>query len=183
MLPEQTILDVYLWFSSVANSYTQPSLVAQFLQETSRTMWRPVSITRSCTSEYTRFTTLWNKNARPGNKNVYVLTTHNNIEADGSMLCPTSYWLRPMFSKGSFPADMMMMKNTLVHHVQILNLRLMFKKYVFFPWIIIVFLLHFQWAQQWSTDIMGITMPIEFQAINYDTQGTIMPLHSCTPYT
>lgn len=41
---------LYLWLSSVANSYTQPSFASQFLQETSRTMCRPVNMTRSCTS-------------------------------------------------------------------------------------------------------------------------------------
>ena len=40
----------YLWLSSVANSYIQPSLASQFLQNTSLTMWRPVSMTLSMTS-------------------------------------------------------------------------------------------------------------------------------------
>jgi len=48
---------LYRCVSSVAYSYIQPSLVLQFLHATSRTMCRPVSITRSCTPLYTKFTT------------------------------------------------------------------------------------------------------------------------------
>ena len=40
----------YLWPSSVANSYIQPSLASHFLQVTSRTMCLPVSIIRSWVS-------------------------------------------------------------------------------------------------------------------------------------
>jgi len=56
---------LYLWFSSVANSYIQPSFALQFLQNTSLTMCRPVNITLSCTSLYFRLTTLLNRKARP----------------------------------------------------------------------------------------------------------------------
>ena len=45
-----TLPSLYLWLSSVAYSYTQPSFTLQFLHDTSRTMWRPVSIWRTCTS-------------------------------------------------------------------------------------------------------------------------------------
>jgi len=58
-------VSAYLWFSSVANSYIQPSFVSQFLHETSRTMWRPVNMTRSWTSLKLRFTTLLNRKALP----------------------------------------------------------------------------------------------------------------------
>ena len=40
----------YLWPSSVANSYIQPSLASHFLHVTSRTMCLPVSIIRSWVS-------------------------------------------------------------------------------------------------------------------------------------
>ena len=41
---------LYLWLSSVANSYIQPNFSSQFLQNTSLTMCLPVIIMRSCTS-------------------------------------------------------------------------------------------------------------------------------------
>lgn len=55
----------YFWLSSVAYSYIHPSFVLQFLHITSRTMWRPVNITRSWMWVYVRLTTRLNSNARP----------------------------------------------------------------------------------------------------------------------
>lgn len=55
----------YFWLSSVANSYIQPSFVLQFLHMTSRTMWRPVNMTRSWMFVYVKLTTRLKSNARP----------------------------------------------------------------------------------------------------------------------
>lgn len=55
----------YFWLSSVAYSYIHPSFVLQFLHITSRTMWRPVNMTRSWMWVYVRLTTRLNSNARP----------------------------------------------------------------------------------------------------------------------
>lgn len=55
----------YFWLSSVAYSYIHPSFVLQFLHITSRTMWRPVNMTRSWMWVYVKFTTRLNSNARP----------------------------------------------------------------------------------------------------------------------
>lgn len=55
----------YFWDSSVAYSYIHPSFVLQFLHMTSRTMWRPVSMTRSWMWVYVKLTTRLNSSARP----------------------------------------------------------------------------------------------------------------------
>lgn len=55
----------YFWVSSVANSYIHPNLALQFLHITSRTIWRPVNITRSWTLLKVRLTTRLNRYARP----------------------------------------------------------------------------------------------------------------------
>ena len=67
---------LYLWLSSVANSYIQPSLVSQFLQKTSRTMCRPVIIIRSWTSLYDKFTTYKDTDSyRHGDYKIYLSWT------------------------------------------------------------------------------------------------------------
>ena len=43
------LASLYLWVSSVANSYIQPNLFWHFLQWTSRTQWSPVNIIRCST--------------------------------------------------------------------------------------------------------------------------------------
>lgn len=56
-LSKMTLPSLYLWLSSVANSYIHPSLVSQLLQKTSRTMCLPVIIILSWMSLYCRLTT------------------------------------------------------------------------------------------------------------------------------
>lgn len=49
----------------MAYSYIHPSFVLQFLHITSRTIWRPVNMTRSWMCVYVRLTTRLKSNARP----------------------------------------------------------------------------------------------------------------------
>lgn len=62
---ERCVENTHFWLSSVAYSYIHPSFVLQFLHITSRTMWRPVNMTRSWMCVYVKLTTRLNSKARP----------------------------------------------------------------------------------------------------------------------